>query len=93
MSDDTQTLYAHAVLGADADEFLASELGRTMTGLAQQEAEDALEQLKSIWPWRKRRIQQLQAIIWRAESFEGWLRGLVVDGKMAMQELQERQAE
>lgn len=82
--DDQAALYAQAVLGRDAEQFMASELGRTMLGFAQQEAETAVLQLKAVAPWRRRRIAELQNTIRRAESFGAWLRELRVRGQQAL---------
>lgn len=91
MNDENEVLYAHAVLGTDAKEFMDSELGRTLVGLATQERDEAMEQLKTVWAWRKNRIRELQAIIWRCDSFESWLGSLVTAGRVAIEELHERE--
>lgn len=85
---DVDTLSAEAILGDDADKFLRSDLGKVVIGLAIQEADEAKEEFKTVNPEDSKRIRELQAIIWRAESFEGWLRGLVVEGEQALQSLQ-----
>lgn len=85
---DVDTLSAEVVIGDDADKFLRSDLGKVVIGLAIQEAEDAKEEFKTVDPTDSKRIMQLQAVIWRAESFESWLRGLVVEGEQALQSLQ-----
>jgi hypothetical protein len=85
---DVDTLSAEAILGDDADKFLRSDLGKVVIGLAIQEAEEAKEEFKTVNPENSARIRELQNIIWRAESFEGWLRGLVVEGEQALQSLQ-----
>ena len=78
-----EALYAEAVLGRDAEEFLSSDMGRYLIGRAQLEAQEAMEQLKKVSTWRRRRIQELQNKIWRAESIEAWLVELVSSGKAA----------
>lgn len=82
-------LMAEAVLGRDAEEFLASELGRYMTGRCEQEVADAQEELSRVSPWRRRRIQALQNRVWRAQSVKGWLAELIVNGKAAEAVLEE----
>lgn len=84
---DTQTLIAEAMLGKDAEEFINSELGQYMLGAAEQEAQSAYEALKTVLPWRRRKIQELQNRIWRAEKFKEWLSELVTAGKQAMDAL------
>ena len=80
---------AEAILGTDAKEFINSELGKVVLGFARQERDDALEKLKSVSPWRRNRIRDLQVRVWRAESFEGWLVGLIQAGQVAIEQLQE----
>ncbi len=86
-----RTAFAEAAMGRDAIEFIKSQLGRYIVGCAKQEADDALLELKRVFPWRRRRIQQLQAQIWRAESFAGWLGDLVIRGRAAELTLDERE--
>lgn len=80
---------AEAVLGRDAEEFLSTELGRYITGRCEQEIADAQEELSTVWPWRKRRIQALQNQVWRAQSVKGWLAELIANGKAAEAALEE----
>lgn len=83
-------LLAEAVLGRDAEEFLSSELGRYLVGRAQMEGEEATEKLKRIAPWRRRRITELQAQVWRAESFRDWLAEMVTAGRAAESALEQQ---
>ena len=83
------TLFAEAVLGKDAEEFIASDLGRYLIGQADMEIEEAQEALCKVAPWRTRRIRDLQNQIWRAQSFKGWLLEMVTAGKAAVQVLEE----
>lgn len=76
-------LVAEADLGRQAKEFLQSDIGRYLLGCAQQEHQAALDGLKKTSPWRRRRITELQNQAWRAESFMGWLRELVIKGRSA----------
>lgn len=76
-------LMAEAILGRDAEEFLASELGRYMLGRCEQEIQEAQQELSTVWPWRKRRIQALQNKVWRAQSVKDWLGELIANGKAA----------
>lgn len=89
MSDlSTQTLYAEAMLGKDAEEFLQGDLGRYILARVAEEERVALDELATVWPWRRRRIQQLQAQLWRARSFKEWLTELVIAGQQALQQLE-----
>lgn len=83
----SRTLVAEVDLGNQAREFLASDLGRYLVGCAHQEIAEAHEALARTSPWRRRRIQELQNKIWRAEQFCFWLRDAVVSGHRAGQAL------
>ena len=85
----SEELYAEAVLGQDAEEFIQSEIGRYIIGCAEQEAQEAILQLKTVYPWRRRKITELQNRIYRAESIQSWLGELVIIGKQALQQLDE----
>lgn len=82
-------LLAEAIIGRDAEDFIQSDLGQFMIGCAEQESQEALEQLKRVLPWRRRKITELQNKIWRAESFQTWLAELVIKGKQATSQLEE----
>lgn len=91
MGPDERALYAESVLGKDAEEFLNSDIGRYLTGRADQEEQEALEALCRVSPWRRRRIAELQARVWRAQSFKGWLAEMVISGRQALQQLETRE--
>jgi hypothetical protein len=74
---------AEAIMGRDAADFIRSELGKVLLGRARIERDTALDTLKTVYPWRRRKIQELQNTIWRAESFEGWLAELIINGQNA----------
>lgn len=82
-------LVAEAVLGRDAEEFLATELGRYIVGRCEQEIQEAQDELSRVSPWRKNRIRELQNQVWRAKSVQGWLGELITDGKAAEVALEE----
>jgi hypothetical protein len=85
----TRTLVAEIDMGQQAREFVESDLGRYLVGCAHQEILDAQRALKRVLPWRRRRIQELQNRIWRAESLLLWLRSLIEAGKSAGQTIEE----
>lgn len=82
-------LLAEAVLGRDAEEFFATDIGRFLVGRCDQEIAEAQELLSKVSPWRRRRIQDLQNQVWRAQSVKGWLAELVTNGKAAEAALEE----
>jgi hypothetical protein len=86
-------LLAQGVIGKEAEDFLASDVGRYLVGRARQESMVALRELKTVWPWRKRRIQQLQNRVAWGEAFEGWIKELVVNGRIAEATFDQLQAE
>lgn len=83
-----KTLYAAAILGKDAEEWLNSDLGRYVLARVEEEEREALEAMADVSPWRRRRIQQLQSQLWRARSFKGWLGEMIVAGRQALQQLE-----
>ncbi len=82
-------LMAEAILGQDAQEFINTELGQFLVRRADQEKKDALEQLARVSPQKKNRIRDLQAQVWRAESFLNWIAELITSGKQAEGVLEE----
>jgi hypothetical protein len=82
-------LWAEAVLGKDAEEFLNTELGRYMLGRCEQEIQEAQDELSRVSSWRRRRIQELQNRVWRAKSVKEWLAELISNGKSAEAALEE----
>lgn len=84
-------LFAEAVLGRDAQEFLNSELGRYLTGMCENEEKLASEELSRVSPWRRNRIRQLQNEIWRARSVRQWLGEIIQAGKQAEHSLEDHE--
>ena len=87
-----ELLWAEAVLGQEASEFLSTEIGRYIVGRAEQDKADAMEKLARVSPWRRNRIRQLQNEVWRAESVVSWIAELITSGQQAeavLEELQE----
>ena len=91
MDPETRTLFAEADLGEQCKEFVSSDIGRYLIGCARQEVVIASARLATTAPWRRRRIQQLQNEIWRAESLISWLRDLLLSAKSARASLEERE--
>jgi hypothetical protein len=91
LDPESRTLFVEIALGRDAIEFFQSDIGRYMVGCAQQEYALASAKLKGVAWWRKRRIQQLQNEIWRAEQFMVWLRDLIIRGKASEVTLEDRE--
>lgn len=88
-----EELVAHMDIGDQAEKFIASELGRTMLGIAAQQVQEALDQLKTVSPFDQRQISELQSRVWRAESFAGWLVDLASRGREAYSEFRDRKGD
>lgn len=89
----SRLLLADASIGRDAEEWLGTDLGRVLAGMARQEYADALIALsKTAW-WRRRRIQELQNRARCAEMFLDWLRTLVVQGRASLRAMEEQETD
>ena len=87
LSQEEQALYAEAVLGKDAVDFLNSDLGRVLRGYAMQHIEEAKTALLTTPSWRKRKIQRLQFKAAVASQFLTFIKEAVVRGEVALQGL------
>ncbi len=83
-------LVAAAMMGQDAEDFVKSNIGGYLVGCAEQEKEEALVALARVLPWRRRKIQELQNRVWRADSFLQWISELILTGRQAIDTLDER---
>jgi hypothetical protein len=90
LDPNSRTFYAEALIGKDAQEFFSSDLGRYMLGCAKQDMEDAYVKLKTVSPWRWRRVRELQNQVVVAERFILYIRDLILRGKAAELALEER---
>jgi len=89
MDQQTSILYAEAMLGADADDFFKTEIGRYVLERSKEESKEATEDLKDIDFSKSNEIAQLQMKIKIAESAIKWLNELLISGKQAIQLLDE----
>lgn len=76
-------IFETAVFGKVVENFLSSELGDYLLGKARTEEDEAMRALIVTSPWRRRRIQQLQNQIWRAQQFQVWLGDAIAAGQQA----------
>jgi len=74
-----------AVLGAQVDDFLSSDIGKYLMGKADRDITEAVELLKRASPWRRRRIIELQNRIHVAERFKNWILEAYQEGLVALQ--------
>lgn len=77
-------LVESAVFGREVENFLNTAIGKYLVERAENQAEAANEQLKRVYSWRSRKIQELQNKIWVAESFQQWLADAIMDGHQAL---------
>ena len=77
-----------AVFGKVVENFLNTELGKYLVGRAEREVEEAIDQLKSVAPWRRRRITELQNEIKNGERFQAWLADAIIEGQQALKTIE-----
>lgn len=77
-------LIAEAEIGEAAREFVESELGKCILGMARQEIEAAHMEFEDTKPTDTLAIMSLQNRLWRARAFEQWLCELVDKGNAAL---------
>lgn len=78
-------LIATAELGEEARNFLESDLGKCLLGIAKQQVLAAQEDLEIVDPTETEQIRKLQNKAQLGRQFEQWLRELLHDGESAMQ--------
>lgn len=93
LDTDQRALFAEASMGEIAKDFVASPIGEYLIGCAMQEIALGHQKLKTVSPWRRRRIRDIQNEIWRGEKFIEWLRDLVIAGAQAGQTLEREEAD
>lgn len=86
-------LIAAAEIGDQARQFLESELGICVLGIAKQQIEAAWLALESVDPTQTEKIRSLQNKAQLGRQFEQWLRELLQDGENAMNIYQSRKDE
>ncbi len=91
--EDGHVLLAEAMLGEDALAFSRSDIGRYLIGRANQEIKVATDALKTVHPWRYRRVGYLQNKIAVAERVKSWLLEAIVSGRTAISEVERRRNE
>lgn len=84
-------LLAHAEIGEAARDFLESDLGRCLLGIAQQEADSARIELETVDVENTIRIRELQNQCWRSRRFQEWLIELNNKGNEALEEYRREQ--
>lgn len=85
----SRVLMSEVILGQDGEEFLRSELGKTMLGMARQDYAEAVLKLAEVPWWRKGQIRSLQRQADHAKRFLDYLRELILRGRSAQAALAE----
>jgi hypothetical protein len=80
-----------ATFGKQVEDFLTSDIGDYLLKSARRQELEAVEQLKHVSPWRRRKIIQLQNRILVSESIQTWLGDAVAAGQAAMEQIKEEQ--
>ncbi len=89
-SEQRNLLMETAILGKQADMFLKSDVGQYLLARADERCQNAYKALKVVSPLRERRVRDLQAEIWKCESFRQWLVDAINEGQYAEEEMLER---
>jgi len=88
-TENTNPLERSIALGFQVEAFLQSDVGRYLVQRADEEIEEAVEELKRVSPEHTAVIRALQGKIHVAESIQFWLAEAIQEGANAMQELNE----
>lgn len=83
-----KALFLQAKYGTDVLDFLNTEAGRMIRTLVKEDIRDNTMKLKSVAPWRKRRITELQNKIQQGETWLFYLADLIQRGEHAYIQLQ-----
>ena len=76
-----------ATFGRQVEDFLTGDIGDYLLRLATAEEDEAMQILKTVSPWRKRRIQELQNQAWVAGKIQQWLGDAIASGHAAMEQI------
>lgn len=79
----SRILLSEADLGDEGDEFLHTNLGRTVLGMAMQEYAELVIQLQEVRWWQFGRLMDLQNRIRRVKMFPSYLQELILRGRHA----------
>lgn len=74
-----------AELGEEGRNFLASKLGSHMVGLAEEQIDRALQELKTVDPDDSKAVRKWQNEIWLGERFKSWLLETIMEGEKALE--------
>jgi hypothetical protein len=76
----SDALIATAVLGQQIDSFNRSDIGRYLQARAKKVYNAAVEDFKRVDPHDAAAVSKVQADMWKAEAFMGWLEQGIQEG-------------
>ncbi len=83
-----EVLFAEAMLGQQAIDFLNSDLGRVLRGYAMQEVQECKDKLLKTPVWRWRKIIKLQHRAAVAQQFVRFVQEALLRGRVAERNLE-----
>lgn len=86
--DQIDDLMHVAALGQQIESFLRSDVGRYLQARANRVYNAAVEDFKRVDPSDVNKVRQIQADMWKAEAFIGWLSQGVQEGLTSLGILQ-----
>ncbi len=86
-------LIAEACIGDEARQFLESDLGRTVMGIAEQGVENARLAMEVVDPHDAKAMMKLQNEIALGRRFKGWMIELLNRGENALQVWEHRKTD
>ena len=86
--DQLEELMHTAALGQQIESFLRSDVGKYLQGRANRVYNAAVEDFKRVDPSDTQRVRQIQADMWKAEAFIGWLSQGIQEGLTSLGILQ-----
>lgn len=89
LSNAEEELFAEAMLGQEAIDFLNSDLGRLLRGYAEQEVMICQQKLLTTPFWRWRKIIKLQNRAAVAQQFTNFISEALLRGRVAEQNLEQ----
>lgn len=79
----TEEQKAHVKLGGDAEDFVKSELGQVILGMAKQDWEAAIDEFNNADITNQAKLIELKVKIRAAKQFEQYLSEIVIRGREA----------
>ena len=86
--DQIEALYRSATLGKQIEDFLSSDVGKYLQQRASRVYNTAVDDFKRVSPSDTEKVRQIQADMWKAEAFIGWLSQGVQEGLTSLGILQ-----